>query len=140
MKKFIKQFTHLFMSILIASQVMLPVAALAADCNKSSGFFRAFPTWYEYLGDKLDDNCNITNFELADSWLVALALLDILLRLAGLIAFGYIVYMGFKFVLARGNPSEMATARQGIVDAVIGLAIAGSAAGIVSFIARSLAS
>ncbi len=128
---------------LLFGHVFMPAAAMAAanDCNKASGFFLAVPTWYKYL--EMEKNpaggCSVKDFGIKDIYKVAIACLEILLYVAGLVAFGAIVWMGFKFVLSRGNPSEVAKARQGIIDAVIGFVIAILASTITAFIGGQLA-
>jgi nucleoside recognition membrane protein YjiH len=136
-----KTFIALVASIMGVFLFFTPISVQAAPsanpCNRATGIFSALPTWYEYL--KLDANCSVTDFQVpGDIWKVAIACIEILLRVAGLIAFGVVVYMGFKFVLSRGNPSEAAKARQGIIDAAIGIAISSLATVIISFIAREL--
>lgn len=118
------------------------VPAAAESCaggnpNADAGAFSIFPRWYQYL--ELDENCNIEDFRAGDVGLVGIAILEILLRLAGLVAFIYIIIAGFKYVLSRGNSSEAAKARQTVIDAAIGLAIAIIAAALVGFIGRTLA-
>jgi hypothetical protein len=113
------------------------LASAAGHCDKSSAF-DIIPRWYKYLDNKLDDKCNFTDFQWGDIWKIALAVLEMLLRVAGLVAFVYTVFGGFKFVLSRGNPQEAAKARQTIIDAIIGMAIALTATVLVAFLGRAL--
>lgn len=114
--------------------------AFAAGCSAGPGssFLKFFPTWYEYL-DINPDTCEVQSFEVpGDIWKIALAAVAILLRIAGLVAVGYTIFGGFKYVLSRGNPSEAAKARQTIIDAMIGIAIASIATVLVAFLGRTL--
>ena len=120
--------------------LITPVVRAACDggnANADSGAFEIFPRWYKYLD--LDENCNVTEFNPGDVGLVGIAVLEILLRVAGMVAFFYTVWAGFKYVMSRGNPSEAAKARQTLIDAIIGIAIASVASALVSFLGRTLA-
>lgn len=106
----------------------------AATCANSPRFFE-FPTWYRYLETRdIAGNCEIVNFGISDIPLIALALVDIALRLAGLVAVGYIIYGGLQFVYAQGEADKTKKARQTIINAIIGLVIALLSSGIVAFI------
>ena len=69
---------------------------------------------------------------------VAIVVLDMLLRIAGIVAFGFLVYSGFRFVLSGGDSNKAKVARETAFNAAIGLGIAIVATGIVSFIGRSI--
>lgn len=105
-----------------------------ATCTHS---FFGIPTWYAYL--KLNSSCQITNFQVPqDFLLILLALIDIGLRLAGLVAVGFVIYGGVRFVTSRGEPDEAAKARWTVVNALVGLALALASVGIVSFLGKRL--
>lgn len=59
--------------------------------------------------------------------------LGIVLLLAGIIAIFYLVYSGFLYVTSAGNPEKVKTARQGIINAIIGIIIIVAAFFIVRF-------
>jgi hypothetical protein len=106
----------------------------AATCANSPSFF-AFPTWYRYLEQRsVGNRCEIVNFDIADFPLIGLALVDIALRVAGLVAVGYVIYGGLQFVYAQGETEKTKKARQTIINALIGLVIALLATGFVAFI------
>jgi len=116
-------------------QFIAPLSRFAVNCHHS---FFGFPSWYEYL--KLDGQCQVTNFTVPDSLvLVGLALVDMLLRVAGLAAIFFIIYAGIQYVTSQGNPDAAAKAKDTIINALIGLAVAVVAVGIVSFIGSKLA-
>ncbi len=114
--------------------------AAAAICDKdkqASGFF-GLPKWYKYLPYDLSDvthRCEIQVTSIAQYWLIGFALIDILLRVAGLIAIGFVVWGGIQFVTSQGEPDKTAAARSTVINALIGLVIAVAAATIVTFIA-----
>ena len=137
---------RLFMGVLLTVSlcfnmvILAPAYASAAPgkCDAPSSAFDLIPRWYKYLDDKLDSNCNFTDFQWGDIWKIGLAVVEMLLRLAGMVAFVYTVVGGFRFVLSRGNPQEAAKARQTILDAIIGMVIAMIATVMVAFIGRTL--
>lgn len=125
--------------------VALPhtVHAAGVDACQKETFFGLNP-WYQYL--ELDPStCEVKDFNLipsngqkSDVPLVLLAVVDDLLRIAGIVAVVYIIYAGIQFIMSRGNPDEAAKARGALINAVVGLAIALIAVALVSFAGRSL--
>lgn len=114
-------------------------AATAANCTGSSGGFLGFPTWYKYLTPSFSGtSCEITfNFP-QDIGKVFLAVIEILLRISGLVAVAYVVYGGIKYVLSQGEPDKTKSAKNTIINALIGAAIAVTATGLVNLVARTL--
>ena len=115
------------------------LSRFAATCENPPNFF-GFPTWYQYLPGKENVNgrCEITSFGIADIPFVFLALVDIALRVAALVAVGYIIYGGVQFIIAQGESDKVKKGRQTIINAVIGLVVAMFAASIVRFIGSSI--
>jgi hypothetical protein len=121
------------------------ISILAADtCDKSNGFFGLTP-WWGYLpnssflkGDR--GSCEITNFnffgggQASDIPLVLLAVVDDLLKIAGLVAVGFIIYGAFLYVGSQGSPDQTARAQSTILNALIGLAVAITAIVLVTFL------
>jgi hypothetical protein len=117
----------------------LPV--VFAACSGSNLFF-FLPPWYKYLlPNKMDPvSCSLTDaFQFPmDIWLIALAVLDMLLRLAGFVAVIAIIIAGVSYILSGGNPEKAASARKRIYNSLIGLAIALVATAFVAFIGNRL--
>ena len=118
-------------------------AVYPAGCPNNS-FFGLVP-WYHYLPKGDFQNCNLVNFSFiptattqSDIPLILLAIVDDLLRIAGIVAVGYIIYGGFQYVGSQGSPDKTARAQNTVTDALIGLAIAIVAISAVSFIANKL--
>ena len=110
------------------------VTNFGAACQPG-GSFLGLPTWYKYLdGETSGAECNVRIDGVNDLWLVVIALIEIMIRVAVLVAIGYIIYGGIKYILARGNPEKITEARVTIQDALIGLAIAIVAVALVNFI------
>lgn len=66
--------------------------------------------------------------------LLILWVINTVLVLAGVVALGFLVYGGFKYITARGDEQETTEAKQTITGAVIGLVVIGIAAAIVNFV------
>lgn len=153
--------TCLLLAGLFIGSMALPVAtvsaATAANCGAGSvargGRFLNFPTWYKYLSPTfVDGECKLAvtktitdaegnpreEFDPAAIGKVLLAVVEILLRLAGLVAVGFVIYGGIRYVLSLGNPETTKAARSTIINALIGLAIAASATAIVNLVAGNL--
>jgi len=120
---------------------------LGAPCSFSRGVssFLGFPHWYQYLsgtGISTDPSnskapvvCNPQLAKLSDVWLIAAAIIEILIRLAALAAVAYVIYGGVTYMLSQGEPDKTTKARQTIINALAGLAVAVLAAAAVAFIA-----
>ena len=152
----LKSSTIAFFLIVFSTMLVLPASVKAAGNQCYSNGFFGFPHWYEYLdvqpvspepnpenittcqvvGPTASDGSGIDIPKAAIS--VALAIIDILLRVAGLVAFGYIVYSGFLFVLAQGDSNKEKQARQTIINAVVGMIVSITAVTLVSFIGSKL--
>jgi len=116
------------------------VTLFGAACPEGSFF--GLPTWYHYLNvaGKMEMNgttkrCEFSNsFTIPDLALVGMSLLDIALRLAGLIAVGFVIWGGLQYVTSQGEPENSKKARQTIINALVGMVIALAATGFVGFI------
>jgi hypothetical protein len=115
-------------------------------CSRS--FFGLKP-WYAYLQYN-KTTCAITSFNGPKGTvtnvlgahsaflLIGLAILDDLVRIAALVAVGYVIYGGIQYVTSQGSPDATKKAQQTIINALIGLVVAVTAAAIVSFIGGKL--
>lgn len=125
-------------------------ASIAGDCEHGHDFF-GLVSWYHYLPDSdfgvtlngQVSKCAINNnFQFlgssSDLPLIALAVVDDLLRIAGLVAVGYVIYGGVRYISSQGNPEGVAAAQRTVLNALIGLAIAIVAIAFVSFLGNSL--
>lgn len=112
----------------------------AATCQPGSGGgFLGFPTWYKYLdGIDVAGKCSVVFKFPNDIGIVLLAVVEILLRISGLVAVAFVMVGGIRFLTSQGNSENAASARKTIINAAIGLVITLLATAIVGFIARSL--
>ena len=125
---------------------MLPMllTRFAAACPTVGGSFLGFPTWYEYLDSEVvADRCSLKLAFPADIPKIALAVVEIMLRIGGLVAVGFVIYGGFRYILSQGdvgpgNVPKSVTARHTIVNALIGLVIASLATFIVQLVAKNI--
>lgn len=113
---------------------MINPPAFVFGCAQNAFFF--LPPWWEYLGQNADCSAKFTG--LGDIWLVGLAILDMLLRLAGFLAVISIIIAGVSYMTAAGNAEKVTAARKRIVNSLIGLFIAMTAAGLVAFIGNKV--
>ncbi|HSX45284.1 MAG TPA: hypothetical protein VLF39_04255 [Candidatus Saccharimonadales bacterium] len=114
--------------------------APAVTCSKASNFF-ALPRWYKYLSyskSALTGKCEVTIHSWGQYWLIGLAALDIVMRIAGLVAVAFVIWGGFTYLISQGEPDKTAEARRTIVNALIGAVIAVIAASAVGFIGNRL--
>ena len=65
--------------------------------------------------------------------------INLLIILAGIITIIYLIFSGYKYITAGGNPEQAAAAKSGILAALIGLIIIWSAWAITSYIMDHLA-
>jgi len=108
-------------------------AAAASTC-KGSSFF-SLPTWYEYLTCNSSGSPQLTS--ISDIWKIVAAVIEILLRVAALVAVGLIIYAGIQYSTSQGNPQQTSKALSTIINAAVGLVICIISAVVVTFIAGS---
>ncbi len=99
-------------------------------------FLGLLPPWYKYL-PSVDGSvpCAPQINGIGDIWLIAAAVLDILLRLASIAAVVFIIWGGVQYITSEGQPEKTAKARSTIINSLIGLVLAVAAAALVTFIA-----
>lgn len=109
-------------------------------CTEPS-FFGLVP-WYHYLN--VDAKCNVVDFSVLGDGsnsglpLILLAIVDDLLRIAGIVAVAFVIYGGIQYVVSQGEPDKTAKAQSTIINALIGVGIALVAVGAVSYIGGRL--
>ena len=129
--------------------LIFPTPAYALECNIDRGsYFLSFPTWDRGLDRVLvqskDGKTDFCDFDLKDKdigmtvFTIALNIVDIMLRLVGILAVGFIIWGGIQYILARGEPEKAKKGLDTIIKAAVGLVIAMIAATLVSFIVWSL--
>lgn len=127
--------------ILLVAKLSMFFAVAPATCNLPKRFFFFIPPWWEYLDGTKDGlgQC-VPDFTFPSDILpVGLAIVDMLLRVAGLIAIVSIIIAGVQYITAGGAIEKTASARKRIYNALIGLAIVAIASGFVAFIGNTVA-
>lgn len=123
------------------------VASIAPNCPQQNFF--SLPTWYRYLDVEKDPETGKCEVEFAltdkndafngDGLLkIGLAVIDILIRVAGMVSLGFVLFAGFKYMTSQGSPEGTKAALSTIINASIGLLIAILAAATVAYIGFSL--
>ncbi len=111
-----------------------------AACALPKPNFLKFPTWYEYLrGELVAGRCTPVFIFPNDIGKILLAIVEIMLRIAALVAVGFVIYGGFRYILSQGEPEQQNQARSTIINALIGLLVSALATAIVSFIFHNIA-
>ncbi len=119
-------------------------ATPGTNCDKSQvggGDFFFLPHWWEYMTtfrwDTLGQCVPSVAFP-TSVFPISLAVLDMLLRIAGFAAVIAIMISGIQYIAAQGNPEKAASARKMLYNALIGLGIAFTATLFVTFIGNNL--
>jgi len=104
-------------------------------CQPTSSIL-GFPTWYKYVpGEVNQGKCRPVINATEDALPIGLAVFEIMLTLAGLIAVVMIFIGSFRYILSVGEPDKASSAQKTVINALIGLAITVVATRVVSFIA-----
>lgn len=116
---------------------LYPIVADTCSNWLSGGFFGLVP-WYYYLPHP---GCQVSFDPLSVSSgipAVLLAVVDDLLRIAGLVAVGFVIYGAIQYLTSQGDPGQTSKAQSTIISALIGLAIALVAVVFVSYLGNHL--
>lgn len=131
------------MVILVSTLSSTVLAADAsANCTNTTTFL-GIPSWYEYLNvQQPDPSTHVCQTTAPNGGnpipFVGLAVIDILLRVAALVALIFVVYGGFRFATSQGSPDAISKGKKTVVNALVGLVIAVLASQIVKFAAYLL--
>ena len=119
--------------VVTSVSVALPAGEAHASCDDA---VMGFPTWYRGL-DCNDGHVNLEGKKLGEvAMIIGLNVIDVGLRIVGIIATVMIVYSGYLFMLSTGEgvAEKAKKARTALTSAIIGLVLAVSAAFVISFI------
>lgn len=114
-------------------------------CQPKGDFFGVFPTWYKFLNGQIvaDPNGGLAQCVpqitgLNDIWLIVAAVTDMLLRVAVLVAIGFVVAGGIKYMTSQGVSDKTAKALDTIIKACVGLVLALGASTFLTFLVGRL--
>lgn len=148
-----KVLKNLSLSILVLMAPLLAVASLSGNafaCDVPQDTILGIPPWYTYLegeeiqqldssgSPKTETACQPVVRTRTDLALIMAAILTILIRVAGIAAFIFLLYGGFMYLTSNGNPENVKNAGTTLLNAAIGLAIAISGTVLVNFFAGRL--
>jgi hypothetical protein len=135
-------------NILAVMTVLMPQSASAASQEECEGnnSITIFPKWYKYLNPDwatppggTAPECILRGGTFPDAIPgIALAIFEILLRVAGLVGTIFVIYGGFQYLISTGEPDKAKNARTTIINALIGLLIAMFATVIVNVVGRNI--
>lgn len=157
-----------FILVLIISTVLLVLNGsyrasalnVGDSCDVGDNSLLGIPTWYKYLpaegitqivpvkGGGVEEKvvCQPTLKTIDDEkipinniLLIVAAITEILIRIAGLAAFIFLIYGGFMYLTSSGNSENISKAGTTLLNAAIGLGIAISATAFINFFAGRLA-
>lgn len=133
---------------MIVFGALLQLFAIAPEnCQK---LFLGLKPWYYYLDSSPPDSrfegCDVKHFVFlpksatngGDVPLILLAIVDDLLRIAALVAIGFVLYGSIQMIASQGDPESTGRAQTTIINALVGLAIAIVATGFVAFLGSRL--
>lgn len=143
----------LFLPLFLLLSLVFTPASYAQPASACSAGGGALPTtiflpWYHYLPGEDDpsgkchpvfpkDSSGKADYVKGIS-LVALSVLDTLIRLSSLLAVGFLIYGAIQYITSQGEPNGLAAAKSTIANALIGLVIVMMAVAIVQFIGNSV--
>lgn len=154
-------FLVLFMGVFLAGGFSQTTNAISAgdpcDDFKNNSLL-GIPAWYKYLpgqgvqqirsdGSLGDVVCQPTiqtvenaagekeKIPINNILLIVAAIIEILIRIAGLAAFIFLIYGGFLYLTSSGNADNVSKAGSTLLNAAIGLGIAVSATAFINFFA-----
>lgn len=124
---------------MMVANTLFRLFAAGVDCKQGSGFF-GFPTWYKYLPVQPDAHgvCAAQISGLNDVWLILAAVIEILTRIAAMVAVGFVIYGGVLYTTSEGDPNKTTQARHTLINALVGLVITVLAATVVNFVAEQI--
>jgi hypothetical protein len=144
-------------SVLLCLVVVLAVALVPAQttyaattpipCSSPDRNFLSFPTWDDGLKCAHDPSIEGSkHVDLVASggigtfiWTVVLNVFHILLRVAGILAVILIIVNAYQYLTSAGAPDKIAKAKTGLIQALVGLAIAILASTIIYFVIGRIA-
>lgn len=138
MRRFL--FVLLALPAILVASFSFPAAAAAAPVTNCNATLLGIRPWHVYLEKEPAPDCSIKPIE---SWAsasgrVALAIVDALIRIGTLVAVGFVIYGGIRYIVSQGSPDATKSARDTILNSVIGLVITLIATAGVAFLANLL--
>ncbi len=148
-------FLTVFLSLVFVPALTTTVHASNVEACRGSTNLLSFPAWYQYLEVSPPPDCTVSAIRYDDGpglggeseppvnigatvGALLLAIIEILLRVAGIVAVGFVVYGGIRYTMSQGAPDKLQAARQTIINGIIGIFIAASAVAIINLVSDIL--
>ena len=131
-------------SLALLLTAAMPAIGLSPNVNAAAcggdtdADFLGLPPWHRGLtcdGDVVDLSAEPIGETVV---IIALNIVDMALRLLSLVAIGFIIFGGFQYMIARGEPGGVAKGKATVTHAVIGLIIGIASSAIVGFLVSRL--
>ena len=109
--------------MLLVALVAPGSVAFAAKCPSQN--LLGFPAWFNGLecGGDATAGYTVAPASVNDTWIIVMNVVQWLILAGGYVALYFIIWSGFKFIIAQGDPTKVKEARETIANAVIGLII-----------------
>jgi hypothetical protein len=150
MKKPVSVWKYILTGSLTLGILFAVIVSPAAQAQQATGgdvcgkeTFLGFPAWYKGLTKANNASCDVVApSEVGGmskfAWIIALNVVEMILRAAGYAAAAFIIYGGYKYMISAGSPDGMVGARKTIMNAAIGLVLSIAAVAIVNTISSGL--
>ena len=122
--------------MLFAGSATFAQAPQAQACGPNDTFL-GIRAWHYYLpcdGDSVSQDISLDQV-----WLIALAVFESMLFIAGIVAVIFVIWGGVKYVTSQGRPEATSSALKTIINAIAGTVIAVSSTVLVRFLINLLA-
>lgn len=128
------RFWPVALAVAAAVGLAAPVPAYAhtgTPCPPSN--LLLLPSWYNGL--TIQPKCDQVDIhQLTDLWVIVLNVIEILMKILGYLAVGFIIWGGFRYMKSQGDPNAVTGAKNTIFNAAIGLVIAIASVAMVRFV------
>ena len=115
-KKFLVFCAVLFSVTTVTSTTFTSSVSAASDCR----YFLGMASWDCHVDtEDINNETKLTN----SIWLIATNVLSDLIIIAAYLVMGYVIYGGYQYIFASGDPGKVMKGKKTILHAFIGLAI-----------------
>lgn len=118
---------------MIFSFTLAPTTTFAA-CEGNVIEFLGLESWDACLPQGPDGKPQFQ--ALTDIWKIIIPIFNDVLKLAGYIAIGFVIWGGIQYIKSQGEPSNLSQAKDTIKNAIIGLLLVLASIAIMQFIYR----
>lgn len=124
----------------VVAAALMAVVSLAGNVNAENAGSNCPEGSLRQTYSKSISECNIAENHAGSNDLMKTinTIIDVVLGILGILAVAYIIYGGFMFTTAAGDPAKTKKARETIMYGVIGLVVALLAFAIVNFVLTSV--